>query len=90
MTIRVYRFAPELDGTVDGKLFGSEFKLTLVSIDKICGKRKWATTKNQALKLIWDDTKYVADSVDKRLDHLVLQGISTGKISINVDNNPDG
>lgn len=46
--------------------------------------------KNQALKLIWDDTKYVADSVDKRLDHLVLQGISTGKISINVDNNPDG
>lgn len=46
--------------------------------------------KNQALKLIWDDTKYVSDSVDKRIDHLVLQGISTGKISINVDNNPDG
>lgn len=45
MTVRIYRFAPELDGTADGKLFASEFKLTLVSIDKICGKRKWATTK---------------------------------------------
>jgi len=49
MTIRVYRFAPELDGTADGKLFASEFKLTLVSIDKICGKRKWATTKYQVV-----------------------------------------
>ena len=49
MTIRVYRFAPELDGSVDGKLFGSEFKLTLVSIDKVCGKRKWATTKYQVV-----------------------------------------
>lgn len=49
MTVRIYRFAPELDGTADGKLFASEFKLTLVSIDKICGKRKWATTKYQVV-----------------------------------------
>lgn len=49
MTIRIYRFAPELDGSVDGKLCASEFKLTLVSIDKICGKRKWATTKYQVV-----------------------------------------
>lgn len=49
MTVRIYRFAPELDGTTDGKLFASEFKLTLVSIDKICGKRKWATTKYQVV-----------------------------------------
>ena len=49
MTVRIYRFAPELDGTADGKLFASEFKLTLVSIDKICGKRKWARTKYQVV-----------------------------------------
>ena len=49
MTVRIYRFARELDGTADGKLFASEFKLTLVSIDKICGKRKWATTKYQVV-----------------------------------------
>lgn len=49
MTVRIYRFAPELDGSVDGKLCASEFKLTLVSIDKICGKRKWATTKYQVV-----------------------------------------
>lgn len=46
--------------------------------------------KNQALKLIWDDTKYVTEAVDKRIDLTVAQAISTGKITITVDNNPDG
>lgn len=46
--------------------------------------------KAQALKLIWDDVQYVSDSIDKRLDFLVAQGLSTGKIKLTVDNNPDG
>jgi len=45
MSIRVYRFASELDGSADGKLFGSRFRLTLVALDKTCGKRKWAKTE---------------------------------------------
>lgn len=46
--------------------------------------------KNQALKLIWDDVKYVAEAVDKRLDYTVAEAISTGTITITKDNNPDG
>ncbi len=46
--------------------------------------------KNQALKLIWDDMKYVTEAVDKRIDLTVAQAISTGKITITEDNNPDG
>jgi len=46
--------------------------------------------KNQALKLIWDDMKYVAEAVDKRLDFTVAEMVSTGKITITEDNNPDG
>lgn len=46
--------------------------------------------KMQALKLIWDDVKKVVDSIHNRIDFLALQAISTGKIDINVDNNPDG
>lgn len=46
--------------------------------------------KNQALKLIWDDLKYVTEAVDKRLDYTVAEAISTGTITITADNNPDG
>lgn len=46
--------------------------------------------KNQALRLIWDDMKYVAEAVDKRIDYTVAEAISTGKITITADNNPDG
>lgn len=46
--------------------------------------------KAQALKLIWDDVKKVVDAVNNRLDILTLQAVSTGKISINTNNNPDG
>lgn len=44
MSVRVYASAPELTGLTDGKLFGSRFVLTLVALDKICGKRRWAKT----------------------------------------------
>lgn len=46
--------------------------------------------KNQALKLVWDDVKYVSEAVEKRIDITVAQAISTGTISITEDNNPDG
>lgn len=46
--------------------------------------------KNQALKLIWDDLKYVTEAVDKRLDYTVAEALSTGTITITADNNPDG
>ena len=49
-----------------------------------------ATRNNQQIQLIWDDVKYVAEAVDLRLDYLLLQMLSTGKIDINVSNNPDG
>lgn len=45
MTIRVYRFASELDGSADGKLFASRFILTLVGLDAVCGKKRWAKTQ---------------------------------------------
>ncbi|QGN24605.1 hypothetical protein GJV56_18780 [Elizabethkingia anophelis] len=46
--------------------------------------------KMQALKLIWDDVKYVSESVDNRLNLTAAQAISTGKINITADNNPLG
>src|SRR5690554_4876532 len=49
-----------------------------------------ATKKQQALSLIWGDTKYVIESIDKRLDFLVAEGLSTGEITLTTTNNPDG
>lgn len=46
--------------------------------------------KTQAFKLVWDDVNYVTTAVDKRLDFFVAQGLSTGKIEITAENNPDG
>lgn len=44
MSIRYYSFAPELDGSVDGKRKAGRFEVLYVAIDKVCGKRKWART----------------------------------------------
>ncbi|WP_394265187.1 major capsid protein [Bergeyella zoohelcum] len=46
--------------------------------------------KNAALKLIWDDSKKVVEAVHNRLDMMILQMISTGKLDVNINNNPDG
>jgi hypothetical protein len=46
--------------------------------------------KAQLLDLLWNDTKKAGDSAHKRLDYLCLEAVSTGKITITVDNNPDG
>ena len=46
--------------------------------------------KSQILQFIWDDVKYVVDSVTARLDIMVSQALSTGKIPINATTNPDG
>lgn len=48
------------------------------------------TKKNQAFGLIWNDIEYVKNATEKRLDYLCAQGLSTGKIKLDVDNNPDG
>lgn len=45
---------------------------------------------NQIMDLIWNDAKKAAEAPIKRLDAMVLEGISTGAITIDVNNNPDG
>lgn len=49
-----------------------------------------ATKLNQILDLIWGDAKKAAEAPIRRLDAMVLEGISTGQITINATNNPDG
>jgi len=46
--------------------------------------------KQQIIKLIWEDVKYVVDSVNDRVDYMVGQALSTGKVSLNTTTNPDG
>lgn len=46
--------------------------------------------KSQILQLIWNDVKYVVDSVAARLDIMTAQALSTGTIPINIATNPDG
>ena len=46
--------------------------------------------RDQMLDFIFNDTLKVRNSVFKRLDYLVLQGLSTGYIDLNATNNPDG
>ena len=48
------------------------------------------TKRDQMLDFIFNDTLKVRNSVFKRLDYLVQQGLSTGQIDLNVTNNPDG
>lgn len=49
-----------------------------------------ATKKKQLLDFLFDDVKKAGSSAHKRLDIMVLEAVSTGKISLTVDNNPDG
>lgn len=48
------------------------------------------TKKTQLLDFLFGDVKKAGNSVHKRLDIMALEAISTGKISLNVENNPDG
>lgn len=57
--------------------------LQALSIDE-AGKKK------QMLDFMFDDIKKAGNSAHKRLDIMVLQAMSSGKISLTVDNNPDG
>lgn len=45
---------------------------------------------NLMLDLLFGDVKKVGDASMKRLDFMVLQGLSTGKINLSITNNPDG
>jgi len=49
-----------------------------------------ATKKQQLLDLMFDDMKKCGDAPMKRIDFMCLEGLSTGKITINTTNNPDG
>lgn len=49
-----------------------------------------ATKKAQLLDLLFGDIASCVNSVNKRLDYMVLEGISTGFITVTADNNPDG
>lgn len=48
------------------------------------------TKKTQLLDLLFNDVKKAGMSAHKRLDIMVLEAISTGAISLTLDNNPDG
>lgn len=49
-----------------------------------------AVKKQQLLDLMFNDVKNVGDAAMKRLDYVSIEGVSTGAISITIDNNPDG
>ena len=46
--------------------------------------------KQQIISLIWDDVRYVVDSVTARMDWMTAQALSSGKIALSAANNPDG
>lgn len=46
--------------------------------------------RQQLLDFMFGDVKTVGNSAMKRLDIMVLEGISTGQISLSITNNPDG
>lgn len=46
--------------------------------------------KQQIIRLIWDDVSYVVNSVNARIDYMVGQALSTGKVKLDIDTNPDG
>lgn len=49
-----------------------------------------AVKLKSALDLLFGDVKRAGDGLMKRVDYMVLEGLSTGKITQTVTNNPDG
>lgn len=49
-----------------------------------------SSKKSQLLDMLFNDVKKAGTSAHKRLDIMVLEAISTGKISLDIENNPDG
>lgn len=48
------------------------------------------TKRDQILDLIFNDVMKVGNAAMKRVDYMVLEGISTGQITLTTLNNPDG
>lgn len=46
--------------------------------------------KRQLLDLMFGDVRKAGNGIMKRLDYMVLEGLSTGVITVTADNNPDG
>lgn len=44
----------------------------------------------QILDLIWGDTQKCGNAAMKKVDYMCLEAVSTGKITVNATNNPDG
>jgi len=49
-----------------------------------------AMKQKQILDLMWGDVKKAGEAPLKRIDMMVLQALSTGKVTINATTNPDG
>lgn len=49
-----------------------------------------AQKAQQLIQLLFNDTKNAGDSAHKRLDMMCLEAVSTGKVSLDLTNNPDG
>lgn len=49
-----------------------------------------AVKRQQLLDLMWKDVKRAGDAPLKQIDRMVLEGLSTGQITVTTTNNPDG
>lgn len=45
---------------------------------------------DDVFNLVFNDIKYISDGIENRMDDFVAQGLSTGVINIDDQNNPDG
>lgn len=60
--------------------------LTLSQMRNVTNQRLFEV----ATQAIWNDAKKAIDGVHGRIDQMVLQILSTGNLTLNLDNNPDG
>lgn len=75
MTIRFYQYAPELDGSRNGKLKAGRYEVLLVAVDKACGKKRWARTAFEVVgttELAMENFAiYLAEQIAKMSDGVI-------------------
>ncbi len=67
-----------------------KFRMTEKDLQEYLNISKLGATQERILKLIIDDIKNAAEAPHKRLDIFTLEALSTGQITLNTTNNPDG
>lgn len=76
MTIRFYSFAPELDGTSDGKRFAGRFTLTLAALDKVCGKlrfrKTWFDVVGTTASAVLDHAVWLSEKIASMSDGVIM------------------